>query len=90
MYKNLICFYQVRPYLFLKIVTIRKDCQLSPFLAGWQVIRVLAEKGLEVQKRNDRGDCPLICATWKKFNSWKAAKAGRSEKDKITFQIFPT
>ena len=57
-----VCFYQVRCLVF-EDRNQRKDCQ-TPFLAGWQVIRVLAEKGLEVQKRNDRGDCPLICATW--------------------------
>ena len=54
-----ICYYQVRP-IFEDLP--RTDS--CPIHGGWQVIRVLAEKGLEVQKTNDRGDCPLICATW--------------------------
>eukprot|EP00434_Breviolum_minutum_P040342 symbB.v1.2.035845.t1/scaffold4917.1/size32959/1 len=36
---------------------------IAALFGNHEVIRVLAEKGLEVQKRNDRGDCPLICAT---------------------------
>ena len=53
------------------------------------MIRVLAEKGLEVQKTNDCGDCPLICATWRSEIKLSKSKATLGvEKDKITKDEF--